>query len=106
MSLRDADANLRKVAALREFCLKLPHLPTPLETARLRRFDELVAHAASATASDVEALVAGWRQWWRAGRTAELRAMVGRVPQGIVQSDRRLATYAVAAEHVERERPA
>lgn len=97
MSTRDVAAALRKVSELRALCLRLPHLPTPLETERLERFEALAAAPELATENDVEALAAGWREWWRTGRAEELLAMAARVPSGLRESDRRLATYAVAA---------
>jgi len=96
----DAPEALRKVSALRALCLSLPHVPTPAAISRLRRFDDLVARAESATEADVEALVAGWRRWWREGDTERLHAMATRVPAALVESDRRLATYACAAAHL------
>lgn len=97
MSVRATAATLRTVAALRALCISLPHLPTPVETARLRRFEALVDSLESATAEDVEALVAGWQGWWRAGQIHRILAMASRLPAGFVETDRRLATYAHAA---------
>lgn len=92
----DAAGRLRRASALRELCLRLPHLATPAELARLRRFEALAVTPESATAQDIDALVVGWRTWWRAGQTEQLRAMAARVPRAIVGADRRLAAYAVA----------
>jgi len=88
---------IRKASALRSLCLSLPHVPTPAEVGRLRRFDELVAQPESATAGDLEALATGWRRWWRQGDTERLRLMAARVPGALLDADRRLATYACAA---------
>ena len=93
----NATAAIRKASALRALCLRLPHLPTPAEAARLRRCESLAASPESATATDVDALAAGWRSWWRRGETERLRAMALRVPARLINSDRRLATYACAA---------
>jgi len=93
----DATAAIRKVSALNALCLRLPHLPTPAEVARLRRCEALAASPESATIADVEALATGWRRWWRRGETEQLRAMATRVPAGLINADRRLAQYACAS---------
>jgi hypothetical protein len=93
----NATAAIRKASALRALCLRLPHLPTPAEIARLGRCESLAGTPESATAADVDALAAGWRSWWRRGETERLRAMALRVPARLINSDRRLATYAHAA---------
>lgn len=93
----DATLAIRKVSALRALCLRLPHLPTPAETERLRRCESLAASPESATTGDVEALAAGWRRWWRRGEAERLRAMAARVPVDLINSDRRLAQYACAS---------
>jgi hypothetical protein len=96
MTDEEVTARLRSVSALRALCLRLPHVPTPAELARLERFDALVAAPAPATERDVEALAAGWARWWRDGRKAELAEMARRVDATLVNSDRRLASFAVA----------
>lgn len=93
----DASAAIRKVSALRALCLRLPHLPTPAEAARLRRCEALAVSAESATGADVEALATGWRRWWHLGETERLREMAARVPAGLINVDRRLALYACAS---------
>jgi len=93
----DATEAIRKASLLRALCLSLPHVPTPTEIARLRRFDELVAQPESATDGDIEALATGWRRWWYLGDTERLRGMAARIPAALVAADRRLATYACAA---------
>ena len=93
----DVGATIRKVAALRALCLRLPHLPTPREEEWLRRFDVIAATPSSATAGDVDALAAGWRLWWRQGRREAIAAMARDLPASVVDSDRRLAAYACGA---------
>jgi hypothetical protein len=90
-------ARLAIVSALRMLGLRLPHLATPTELERLKRFEALVQAPANATAGDVEALVAGWSRWWREGQRAELAEMARRLDAALVDSDRRLATFATAA---------
>ncbi len=92
----DATTAIRKASALRALCLKLPHVPTPAEMRRLRRFDDLAASPESATGDDVLALAAGWRRWWSEGERQRLRVMAARVPAGLIDGDRRLALYAYA----------
>jgi hypothetical protein len=92
----DATRAIRKASALRALCLKLPHVPTPAEMSRLRRFDELAAVPESATADDIEALAEGWRHSWFEGERERLHVMAVRLPAGLVDGDRRLALYAYA----------
>ena len=82
---------------LRELFGALPHLPTEVETQRLRRFDGLADAPAHADQHDVEALLAGWRRWWRNGMSKDLVAMAGRLPLGLVDTGRRLSSYLEAA---------
>ena len=97
MNPRDAGPILRAASALRALCLTLPHLPTPAETRQLERFASLAASPGLAGHDDVETLLAGWRQWWRDGRTADLRVMASRLAPALMQEDRRLVAYVVAA---------
>jgi len=93
----DPTQAIRKASSLRALCLSFPHVPTPAESARLRRFEELVGQPESATDGDIEALATGWRRWWHLGDTERLRGMAARIPAALVAADRRLATYACAA---------
>jgi hypothetical protein len=96
MTGEEVTARLTTVSALRALCLRLPHVSTPAEIARLTRFDALLETPERTTERDVEALVAGWSRWWREGRRAELSAMARRVDAALIDSDRRLASFAVA----------
>ncbi len=100
MAPRDISSTLQKVSALRALCLRLPHLPTPTEQKLLRRFEILVASPSTASETDTEALAVGWRQWWRDARSEALCAMAERLPAGLVERDRRLASYLSAASLV------
>ena len=93
---RDVASTLRKVSELRALCLRLPHLPVAEERRHLGRFAQLARHPESATASDVDAIAAGWRQWWREHRLEALSDMVRATPPALIESDRRLATFALA----------
>lgn len=94
---RDVTTVVKKVAALRDFCLALPHLPTESEESRLRRFAELASSPAAVTPDDVTALVAGWRRWWREGRVQAITEFAACLPAGLIENDRDLAMYVVAA---------
>jgi len=94
---QDVAATLRKIAALRSLLVRLPHLETPVEAERLRRFDTLVRSPRSARIRDIDALAAGWARWWRTGQTRQLLAMAESLPEGLVALDRRLAMYREAA---------
>jgi hypothetical protein len=96
MTSDEVAARLATVSALRALCLRLPHIPTPTEIERLKRFDALVPTPESATQRDVEALVAGWSRWWREGRTTKLSHMARRLDAALIDSDRRLASFATA----------
>lgn len=103
---RDIASSFRAVSQLRRLCLSLPHVPPPAERRLLARFEDLVTSPESATKTDVDALAAGWRAWWRASRVSDLAAMSSKVPTGVIDSDRRLTTYAVAAEASQARAPA
>jgi hypothetical protein len=95
--LRDVSTSLRAVSRLRGLCLRLPHIATPAEERLLARFEQIVAAPTSATAADVDAITTGWRTWWRAGRPNEIATMARELPSDLVDGDRWLATFAVAA---------
>lgn len=97
MTPRDVSAVVRKVAALRSLCLRLPHVPPPAERAALRRFEILAGDPAAVTADDLEALAAGWRRWWHDGNARAIRLMAARIRPAVIERDRRLATLASAA---------
>lgn len=97
MTARDVAATLRRVAALRALCLRLPHIPTPAESALLRRFERLARSPQAAAEVDAEAIAAGWRAWWRAGEHRGIVEMAAALPVNLVDGDRRLAAYADAA---------
>ena len=97
MIARDVGATLRRVAELRALCLRLPHVPTPAESALLRRFDVLARNPQEALDADVKAIAAGWSAWWRSGEHRRIAEMADALPLGLVDGDRRLATYADAS---------
>lgn len=96
MTSDELTARIATVSALRALCLRLPHVATPTEIERLKRFDALVDAPERATEDDVEPLAAGWSRWWREGRTVELAEMAQRLPPALIDSDRRLASFATA----------
>ena len=97
MTSEEVTARLNTVSALRALCLRLPHVPTPTEIARLKRFDALVETPERATEHDVDTLVAGWSRWWRQGCTEKLSEMARRVDAALINSDRRLASFVTAS---------
>jgi len=94
---RSVDDSVHAVARLRDLCRRLPHIPTEHDRRLLVRFEQLAASPGAATTADTESLVIGWRAWWRAKRLADIRAMADSLSSEIVESDRWLATYALAA---------
>jgi hypothetical protein len=100
MKTHDAGATLRAISSLRALCLSLPHLPTAAERRRMRRFATLTATPELAGLEDTETVLTGWRQWWREGRAGDLVAMASRLPPTLIEGDRRLASYALAARQV------
>lgn len=97
MIQRDVAETLRKVAELRRFCLKLPHLETPAERRRLERCEALATAPGAASPEDIDALAEGWTRWWRQGEAARILAMAARLPATLIAADRRLASLLAAA---------
>lgn len=95
---RDVAATLSKVAALRAFCLKLPHIPTPAEIRLLKHFEMLAVSPDLATEADIDAIAAGWREWWRDGEVRRLIAMVSKLSPRLIELDRRLSSCSQAAQ--------
>ncbi|MBI1737469.1 MAG: hypothetical protein HYR51_20035 [Candidatus Rokubacteria bacterium] len=85
------------MSQLHRMCARLPHVATPAERRLLARFDELVITPRAAEGRDVDAVVTGWRAWWRAGRRGDIVSMAACLPSALIRADRRLATYALAA---------
>ena len=98
MKSRDVASTLRAVAGLRALCRSLPHLATPAERERLRRFEALSTAPDSVTEDDIEVLAVGWERWWRSGQLNRIVAMAATLPAGLVERDRRLASFLLAAK--------
>jgi len=88
---------LRTIASLRTFCLGLPHAPTPAEMRELDRFERLRRAEASPGEEDIGALRTGLRQCWRSRDTQTLRQMAARIPPELLERDRWLQSFVVAA---------
>lgn len=87
---------LRKAAALRNLCLRLPHIPSEHERALVA---ELAAFARGDTVECSDAaLAAGLREAFRRRDAALVRAVAGRVPER-VNADLDLATWTAWATH-------
>ncbi len=97
MKAPEVGPTLRAVSALRTLCLSLPHVPTPAEARHLERFATFTVMPELAGPEDVDTLLAGWRQWWRGGRTGDLLAMATGLAPDLLASDRRLVMYLLAA---------
>jgi hypothetical protein len=63
----------------------------------MKRFATLQGTPELAGLEDTETVLTGWRQWWRDGCTDDLLAMASRLPSALVEGDRELASYALAA---------
>jgi hypothetical protein len=85
------------VSALRRLCLTLPHAPTPREVRRLERFERLRRGAAPLSDGDIEALRTGLRDCWRSQETGTLLEMAARIPPELLERDRWLQSFVVAA---------
>lgn len=94
---RSVGETLMTVSALRRLCLTLPHAPTPREVRRLERFERLRRGAASLSGDDVETLRTGLRDCWRSQETGTLLEMAARIPPELLERDRWLQSFVVAA---------
>ena len=94
---RSVEDTLTTISALRQLCLTLPHAPTPAEARRLERFERVREGAVPLNEEDVEALRTGLRQCWRSRDTETLRDMAARIPGGLLERDRWLQSFVVAA---------
>ena len=93
---------LRSISALRTFCLALPHAPTPVEIRQIERFERLRRGAASLTGQDIDALRSGLRDCWHRGVTTAFLEMAARIPADLVDRDRWLQSFVVAAQAARR----
>ena len=97
MMARPVGDVLKSVAALRKFCLTLPHAPTPYEVQQLQRFEGLRQGVAPLTDEDIDALRSGLRDCWCRRDAETLREMAARVPPELLERDRWLQSFVVAA---------
>lgn len=97
MRVADVAATLRRVSALRSLCLRLPHLPTSTEARLFGRFQAIASTPQRAAVADLDALVVGWRRWWREGRYVRLLEMRSRLPPHVIDCHRGLSGLAQAA---------
>lgn len=91
---------LTTISALRRLCLGLPHAPTPAEMRQLERFERLRQAEASPGDEDIGALRAGLRHCWRSRDVGTLQQMTARLPSALLERDRWLQSFAVAARSV------
>ena len=89
---------LTAISALRRLCLALPHAPTPDERRRLERFERLRGGAAPLRDEDIEALRTGLRHCWLSGNAGTILEMAPRIPSELLERDRWLQSFMVAAQ--------
>lgn len=94
---RSVGETLMTVSTLRRLCLTLPHAPTPREVRRLERFERLRRGAAHLTDEDIDALRSGLQDCWRRRDAETLREMAARIPPELLERDRWLQSFVVAA---------
>ena len=88
---------LSAISALRRLCLTLPHAATPEEVRRLERFERLRTGGAPLSDGDIDAVRTGLRHCWRSRDTETLLDMAARIPGGLLDRDRWLQTFVLAA---------
>lgn len=89
---------MRRISALRTLCLTLPHAPTPEEVRQLARFERLREACVPLGEEEIAALRAGLRHCWRSGNAGTLAEMVERIPRELLDRDRWLQSFSVAAQ--------
>ncbi len=94
---RSVEDTLTTISALRRLCLSLPHAPTPNERQQLERFESL-RRGAAPLRDDIEALRTGLRHCWRSGNAVTLLEMASRIPSELLERDRWLQSFVVAAQ--------
>ncbi len=94
---RSVEDTLPTISALRRPCLPLPHAATPEEVQRLERFERLRKGAVPLSDGDIEALRTGLRHCWRSRDIETLLDMAARIPGGLLDRDRWLQSFVVAA---------
>ena len=94
---RSVEDTLTTISALRRLCLTLPHAATPEEVRRLERFERLRKSAATLSDGDIDALRIGLRHCWRSRDTETLLDMAARIPGWLLDRDRWLQSFVVAA---------
>ncbi|MBI3028484.1 MAG: hypothetical protein HYY64_03125 [Candidatus Rokubacteria bacterium] len=72
-------------------------MATPDERRRLERFEGLRRGAASLSGDDVDTLRTGLRHCWRSQETGTLLEMAARIPPELLERDRWLQSFVVAA---------
>jgi hypothetical protein len=102
---RSVEDTLTTISALRRLCLTLPHAQTPEEVRRLDRFERLRRGRASLSDGDIDALRTGLRHCWRSQETGTLLEMAARIPPELLQRDRWLQSFVVAARERSRSTP-
>lgn len=94
----DVTTTLVMVSQLRTLFDRLPHLPTPKESAELAEFECYRQIRGSLDEIRKEAVLAGFREAWRSGDLAAILELGARLPQAVFEQDLDMQMYHAMAQ--------